>query len=323
MVRTARYLVTGGAGFIGSHIADALLREDADVRIFDDFSSGKERNLRRMAPCVEIARGDVRDGEALRRAMDGVAVVFHLAAVSSVRRSVDHPIETSAVNITGTERVLLAARDAGVRRVVYASSAAIYGDSPAPIQSEDALPAPMSPYAVHKLTGEHLCRAYAHLYGLETVALRFFNVFGPRQDPDSEYASVIPRFLAALTRGERPTIYGDGEQTRDFVAIENIVAANLLAATTPGISGAVMNIGSGAATSLLDALRILGELSGAEILPIFEPARVGDIRDSMASIQRARDLLGYEPRVTLREGLSRTLAAWSPRAGVEGATQLS
>ncbi|HEV2405391.1 MAG TPA: NAD-dependent epimerase/dehydratase family protein, partial [Ktedonobacterales bacterium] len=168
-----------------------------------------------------------------------------------------------------------------------------------------------------------LCRTYAHLYGLETVALRFFNVFGPRQDPESEYASVIPRFLTALTTGQRPTIYGDGKQTRDFVAIENVVAANLLAASTPGISGAVMNIGSGAATSLLEALRILGELLGAEILPVFEPARVGDIRDSMASIQRARELLGYEPRVTLREGLSRTLAAWGGRATREGATQLS
>lgn len=309
---TARYLVTGGAGFIGSHIADALLRDGAHVRILDDFSSGKEENIDQIRSRVEIVRADVRDDAALRRAMADVEVVFHLAAVASVRRSIDHPIETSAVNITGTEQVLLAARDSGVRRVVFASSAAIYGDAPLAVQQEDAPPQPLSPYAVHKLTGEHFCRVYAHLYGLETVALRFFNAFGPRQDPESEYASVIPRFVSALIRGDRPIVYGDGEQTRDFVYVDNIVAANLLAARTPGVSGASMNVGSGVASSLLDVLRILGELLGKDIQPRREPARIGDIRNSMASIQRARELLGYEPHVTLREGLARMLASWPP-----------
>ena len=308
-----RYLVTGGAGFIGSHVAEALVAEGGHVRIFDDFSSGKKRNLQRIRKDVEIVQADVRDAEAVRRAMVGVEVVFHFAAIASVRHSVAHPIETSAVNLTGTEQTLLAARDGGARRVVLASSAAIYGDAPGSIQHEDALPRPMSPYAVHKLAGEYLCRVYSELYGLETVALRYFNVFGARQDPASEYASVIPRFLTALLAGRQPTIYGDGRQTRDFVHIDNIVAANLLAAHARGLSGTYMNIGSGVASSLLDVLAILAELLGRDIQPIFAPAQAGDIRHSQASIQRARDLLCYEPRVSLREGLSRTLAAWTAR----------
>ena len=308
---SARVLVTGGAGFIGSRLTEALLREGGQVGILDDFSSGKEENLRHLREDVEVIRADVRDGDAVRRAMEGVEVVFHLAAVASVRRSIDDPIETSAVNITGTEQVLLAARDAGARRVVFASSAAVYGDAPSTVQREDALPCPVSPYAIHKLTGEHLCHAYGRLYGFETVALRFFNVFGPRQDPHSDYASVMPRFLVALTSGERPTVYGDGTQTRDFVHVDNIVAANVLAANTPGASGATMNIGSGVSTSLLDVLAILGEVLGKKIQPRFEPARPGDILHSRASIERARELLGYEPHVSLRDGLARTLVAWT------------
>jgi nucleoside-diphosphate-sugar epimerase len=306
---TAQYLVTGGAGFIGSHIAQALLKQGQSVRVFDNLSSGRESNLMALEGRAEVIRGDLRDLAAVRAAVAGVEVIFHEAAMASVPESVADPLKALDVNVTGTQHVLLAARDAGVRRVVFASSCAIYGDSPALPKEESMPPCPLSPYALHKLTGEHLCRLFTQLYGLEAVALRYFNVFGPRQDPASEYAAVIPRFLTALLEGHRPIVFGDGEQTRDFIFIENVVKANLLAAEAPDAVGQAINIGSGERISLNELLRTAGELLGVTVKADYREPRAGDVRDSLAAIQRAKSLIGYEPAITFREGLARTLAA--------------
>jgi nucleoside-diphosphate-sugar epimerase len=306
---TASYLVTGGAGFIGSHLAQRLLQQGQTVRVFDNLSTGRESNLAVLEGRAEVLRGDVRDLAAVRVAVAGVEVVFHEAAVASVPKSVADPLGSLEVNVTGTQHVLLAARDAGVRRVVYASSSAVYGDTPSLPSEEGQPPNPLSPYALHKLTGEYLCRLFTRLYGLETVALRYFNVFGPRQDPASEYAAVIPRFLTALAQGQRPTVFGDGEQTRDFVSIEDVVRANLLAAESARAVGEAINIGSGERVSLNQLLRIAGELLGVTVEAEYAEPRAGDIRDSLAAIERARNLLGYAPEIGLREGLARTLAA--------------
>lgn len=309
---TARYLVTGGAGFIGSHIAQTLLDQGQAVRVFDNLSTGREGNLAVLAGRAEVIDGDLRDLAAVRAAVEGVEVVFHEAAIASVPSSVADPLGSLEVNVTGTQHVLLAARDAGARRVVFASSSAIYGDTPCLPSEESQRPDPLSPYALHKLTGEYLCRLFTRLYGLETVALRYFNVFGPRQDPASEYAAVIPRFLTALAEGRRPTVFGDGEQTRDFIYIENVVRANLLAAEAPNAVGEVINIGSGERMSLKEFLGIAGELLGVTVQAEYGEPRAGDVRDSCASIERARSLLGYAPAVSFREGLARTLAALRP-----------
>lgn len=306
---TARYLVTGGAGFIGSHIAQTLLNQGQSVRVFDNLSTGRESNLAALEGRAEVMRGDVRDLAAVRAAVAGVEVVFHEAAVASVPKSVADPLGSLEVNVTGTQHVLLAARDAGVRRVVFASSSAVYGNTPCLPSEESQPPDPLSPYALHKLTGEYLCRLATQLYALETVALRYFNVFGPRQDPNSEYAAVIPRFLTALAEGQRPTVFGDGEQTRDFIFIENVVRANLLAAESPAAVGKVINIGSGERVSLNDLLGMARTLLGVSIEAEYCEARAGDVRDSLAAIERARTLLGYEPAIGFREGLARTLAA--------------
>jgi nucleoside-diphosphate-sugar epimerase len=303
------YLITGGAGFIGSHIAAALVARGESVRIFDNLATGREANLASLTGRVEMVRGDLRDLNAVRDAVTGVDVVFHEGALASVPRSIADPIATLESNVNGTQHVLLAARAAGVRRVVYASSSSIYGDTPVLPKHEGMPTNPLSPYAIQKLAGEQLCLANYRLFGLETVALRYFNVFGPRQDPKSEYAAVIPRFLLALLAGRRPVVFGDGEQTRDFTYVENVVRANLLAADAPEAPGHAMNIGYGARVSLNETLRLAGELLGVTVEAEHQAPRPGDVRDSLADIGLARRLLGYTPTVDFRDGLARTLDA--------------
>jgi len=307
MSRRRRALVTGGAGFIGSHLADRLLADGWEVRVLDDFSSGREDNLAEAGRRVEILKGDVRDADLLATALAGVEVAFHQAAVPSVPRSIAEPLRTHDVNVNGTLNLLEQARNAGVRRVVYAASSSAYGNTPTLPKIETMPATPMSPYALQKYVGEVYCRLYAELYGLETVALRYFNIFGPRQNPDSEYAAVIPRFLRACLLGERPRIYGDGEQTRDFTFVADAVSANVLAADAPRASRRVMNVGGGGRTSLNALLAAIREVTNSTLEAIHEPGRAGDVRDSLASLDRARDLIGYAPQVDLREGLRRTL----------------
>jgi UDP-glucose 4-epimerase len=300
-------LVTGGAGFIGSHLVDALVAAGWRTRVLDDFSSGREENLQSAGAAIEVVRGSLCDPEVLERSLPGVEVVFHQGAVPSVPRSVAEPLRTHEVNASGTLRVLEAARHAGVRRVVYAASSSAYGDTPV-LPKVETLPAnPRSPYALQKWAGESYCRLYSELYGLETVALRYFNVFGPRQNPESQYAAVVPRFVVACLRGEAPVVYGDGEQTRDFTFVEDAVRANLLAAQAPGAVGQVVNVAGGRRVSLNELLREIGALCGVSVRARHEPARPGDVRDSLADLAKARSLLGYEPRVSLREGLLRTI----------------
>lgn len=309
---TIRYLVTGGAGFIGSHIAETLLKQGESVRVFDNLATGRSSNLEALqglAGRFEFVQGDLRDSNAVRAAVEGVEVVFHQGALASVPRSIAEPVISLETNIIGTQNVLLAARDAGVRRVVYASSSSVYGDTPVLPKHEEMPTAPMSPYAVQKLTGELLCGVFTRIYGLETVALRYFNVFGPRQDPTSEYAAVIPRFLTALLEKRRPIVFGDGEQTRDFTYIENVVQANLLATTSSAAVGAAMNIGCGERISLNAVLQTAGELLGTHVHAEYRDPRPGDVRDSLADISRARRLLDYRPKVTFREGLAGTLSS--------------
>jgi UDP-glucose 4-epimerase len=300
-------LVTGGAGFIGGHLVEGLLRDGWRVRVLDDFSSGREQNLAAVAGEIDLLRGDLCDPETVVRAVDGAEVVFHQGAVPSVPRSVAEPVRTNAVNLGGTLNVLEAARHGGVRRVVFAASSSAYGDTPE-LPKVETMPAnPLSPYALQKYAGEIYCRQYAEFYGLETVALRYFNVYGPRQDPMSEYAAVIPKFATACLKGEGPTIYGDGEQTRDFTMVADAVRANLLAADAPGASGAVCNVAAGERTSLNQLFELLCEILGADVTPRYDPPREGDVRDSLACLKRAREVIGYEPSVDLREGLRRTV----------------
>lgn len=306
---TSKYLVTGGAGFIGSHIAETLLDRGESVRIFDNLSTGRQANLSALQGRAEFLHGDIRDFDAVKTAMTGVEVVFHQAAMASVPRSIALPVESLETNINGTQHVLLAARDAGVRRIVYASSSSVYGNTPTLPKHEQMQTRPMSPYAVQKLTGELLCEVVTRIYGLETVALRYFNVFGPRQDPASEYAAVIPRFLTALLKGQRPIVFGDGEQTRDFTYVTNVVQANLLAASSPDAVSRVMNIGCGERISLNKLLHLAGELLGTTVRADYREPRPGDVRDSLADISLAHLLLGYQPAVGFREGLARTLDA--------------
>lgn len=306
---TARYLVTGGAGFIGSHIAEALLDQGESVRVFDNLATGRQTNLAALKGRAQFIHGDLRDFDSVKAAVKGVEVVFHQGALASVPRSIADPIASLETNINGTQNVLIAARNAGVRRVVYASSSSVYGNTPVLPKHEDMPTNPLSPYAVQKLTGELLCRVFTQIYGLETVSLRYFNVFGQRQDPASEYAAVIPRFLTALIEKRQPIVFGDGEQTRDFTYIANVVQANLLAATAPEAVGHAMNIGCGERISLNTVLRIAGELLMVTIDAEYRDPRPGDVRDSLADISLAERLLGYKPMVGFREGLALTLDA--------------
>jgi UDP-glucose 4-epimerase len=301
------HLVTGGAGFIGSHIATALVERGDRVRVLDDLSTGFRHNLAHLADNVELIEGDVADLATVAAAVEGVECVFHQAALGSVPRSVERPLDTHAACVTGTVNLLDAARRAGVRRVVYAASSSAYGNQPFSTKRESDLPSPLSPYAAAKLAGEFYCRAFANTYGIETVAIRYFNVFGPRQNPASEYSAVIPKFIAALLSGQQPIIYGDGGQTRDFTFVENVVHANLLAAKAEGVSGMTFNVAAGRSVSLLEMLAALNDFLGTEVEPRFEPPRVGDVRDSLADISLAERLLGYQTRVDFHEGLRRSL----------------
>jgi len=301
-----RFLVTGGAGFIGSSLTRAIVERGDEVRVLDTFLTGREENLADL-PDVEVVNADIRDADALRVAMKGVERVLHQAAVPSVARSLKDPITSNEANIGGTLNVLIAARDAGVQRVVFASSSSVYGDTPTLPKVETMLPGPLSPYAVTKLTGEHYLKVFHHLYGLETVALRYFNVFGPRQDPTSDYAAVIPLFISLMARGKAPHIHGDGTQSRDFTYIDNVVQANLRAASAPGVGGEVFNVACGQRYTLLDLVNSLNTILGTSIQPTFGPPRAGDVKHSLADIEKARRLLGYEPSTTFEEGLERTV----------------
>ncbi|MFQ5415892.1 MAG: SDR family oxidoreductase [Myxococcota bacterium] len=303
-------LVTGGAGFIGGHLVERLLAENWSVRVLDDFSSGREANLAGCLDRATLLRGDVRDQDVVSRAVEGVDVAFHLAAIPGVQQSVAEPLRTHRVNVEGTLTVLEAARLGGVRRVVYAASAAVYDDSPALPKTESMEPGPVSPYGVQKLTGERYCGLYHDLHGLETVSLRYFNIFGPRQDPRSEYAAVIPRFVSAAIAGEPAVIYGDGEQTRDFTFVSDAVAANLLAADAEGAAGQVMNIAGGHQTSLNRLWEMICDLVGIALDARHDPPRTGDVRDSLACVARAADVMGYESSVELREGLRQTIGSF-------------
>lgn len=305
-------LVTGGGGFIGSHIVMRLLDGGHEVRVIDDFSTGRKENLAGAAGRIDLREGDLRDPDAVRGAVEGVDWVFHEAALPSVARSVEDPLSTNAVNVQGTLQLLLAARDAGVRRVVYAASSSAYGDTPTLPKIETMPPSPLSPYALQKYAGEQYCVMFSRLYGLETVALRYFNVFGPRQDPAGFYSAVIPRFIVQLARGEKPTIFGDGEQSRDFTYIDNVVDANLLAAERSEAVGEVINVACGERITLNRLLAELRDILGVDIPAEHGPPRAGDVRHSLADISKAHRLLGYEPGIALREGLERTAAFFHP-----------
>ena len=304
----ARYLVTGVAGFVGRSIAAALLARAETVRGIDSFITGKRENLVGLE-AMEFQEGDLADPAACARACEGVEIIFHEAALASVPRSVADPAATNVNCIDATLNLLVAARAAGVRRVIYAGSSSAYGDTPTLPKCEDMLPDPISPYAVAKLAGEQYMRAFTRVYGLETVTLRYFNVFGPYQDPSSHYSGVLAIFCRRMLAGEQPTIYGDGEQSRDFTYIDNVVHANLLAARAPAemVSGRMMNTATGTRITLNETFAILKELTGFRDSPLYGPPRAGDIRDSLADIRLARELLGYEPQVDFREGLRRTV----------------
>ena len=301
-----RYLVTGGAGFIGSNIVDELLHRGEQVVVLDDLSSGKEENLAAVRDKIELHIGSITDLAALQSACVGADYVIHLAARTSVPRSVANPIETNHVNIDGTLNVLVAARDAKVRRVVFAASSSAYGETPELPKQESMPSAPISPYGVTKLAGELYAQVFGRAYGLENTSLRYFNVFGPRQDPTSQYSGVLSRFMLAVIRGESPVIYGDGEQSRDFTYIANVVDATLRACEAPGSSGMVINGGTGARITLNEVLKLLEKITGKKINAKYEPHRTGDIKDSQADISRARDLLGYRPIVDFDQGLKLT-----------------
>jgi len=312
----ALYLVTGGAGFIGSHAVEALIKAGNQIRVLDNFHTGKRRNLLGVENKIELIEGDIRDVSLSRQVMEKVEYVIHLAALHEVPRSVEQPVETHEVNVTGILNLLLAARDAGVKRFVYASSSAVYGDSPILPRSEDRAPLPTSsPYAVSKLAGEYYCQLFSHLYGLETVSLRFFNIFGPRQDSASNYAGVIPKFVTALLSSTPPTIYGDGKQSRDFTYVIDCVAAALRACRAPNLSGEIFNIGTGQQTTVNQLCSLLQEILHRKIPPRFGPPQPGDIKYDYADIKKAKRLLSYQPMWDIQQGLRET-ATWYGRKEV-------
>jgi nucleoside-diphosphate-sugar epimerase len=312
-VSGARALVTGGGGFIGSHLVDRLLREGYSVRVLDNFATGHRTNLLGVMDDIELVEGDIQSYERVHNAVKGCDFVFHLAALPSVPRSVQDPLTSNASNVTGTLNVLLNARDQDVRRVVFSSSSSVYGANPKLPKQEEMATVPIAPYAVSKLAAENYCRSFFHVYGLETVALRYFNVFGPRQDPLSQYAAVIPRFITAVIEGGQPVINGDGEQSRDFTYIDNAVEANVLAAVASDVGGETFNTACGERISLNALIAELATITGDEITPIHVDSRPGDVRHSLADISRARESLGYDPRVDLRTGLRRTFDYFAER----------
>ncbi len=301
----AKYLVTGGAGFIGSNLVEEILKRGDNVRVLDNFLTGRKQNLAPFLNDVELIEGDMTHYHVALKAIEGVDFVLHQAALPSVPRSIADPITSNHVNVNGTINILYAAMEKKVSRVVYASSSSVYGDSPVSPKVETLTPAPKSPYAVSKLTGEYYCRVFSRVYGLETVSLRYFNVFGPRQDPGSPYSAVIPKFLRAMLRGERPTIYGDGSQSRDFTFVANNVSANLLACTAPNVAGDVFNIACGTNFTLLELVAALNRILGTNIEPILGNERAGDIKHSLADVNAAREKLGYTPQISFEEGLKK------------------
>jgi nucleoside-diphosphate-sugar epimerase len=301
------YLVTGGAGFIGSHIVEELIKRGMQVRVIDNLSTGRRENLQHLMDEIEFVEGDIRNVTVVNRVMKGVHVVLHQAAIASVPQSIQDPKETTETNLNGTLHLLMAARDVGVRRVVYASSCAVYGDVPILPKVEDALPAPLSPYAAAKLAGEYYCRVFYQVYGLETVCLRYFNVFGPRQDPHSLYAAVIPKFITLAFAKKPLIVYGDGEQSRDFSFIENAVQANLLACEADEAVGETFNIGSGKKTSINQLVEELRKIFKADLSIAYNEPSPGDVKHSVANIEKAKRLLGYESTVSFRDGLRRTV----------------
>jgi UDP-glucose 4-epimerase len=304
-----RILVTGGAGFIGSHLAEKLVGLGHEVIVLDDLSTGREENIVHLRDSITFIKGSITDRALLSRVMEGVQVVFHQAALGSVPRSVEDPVTTHEVNITGTFNVLLAARDAGVKRVVYAASSSAYGDTPTLPKVETMLPNPLSPYAVSKLVGEYYCQVFTRVYGLETVSLRYFNVFGPRQNPHSQYAAVIPKFITAALKDEPLSVFGDGEQSRDFTYIDNVVQANLLAMASPHAVGKVYNVACGGRYTLNELIRQLEAIFGRQLEVQYLPPRAGDVKHSEASITEAQRDLGYRVLVSFEEGLKKT-AEW-------------
>ncbi len=314
-------LVTGGAGFIGGHLAEALVRRGHRVRVLDNLSSGRRINLREVAGDVELVRGDCADSAVARRAVKGIAVVYHQAAVPSVTRSVEDPERSHRANATATLNLLVAARDAGVRRVIYAGSSSVYGDAGAGPKRESQAPRPLSPYAVAKLMGEHYLRVFAELYGLETLTLRYFNVFGPRQDASSAYSGVISLFITALLVGRTPLIYGDGLQSRDFTYVDNVVDGNLRALDAAGLRGQAVNLATGRRVTLRQLLRAVARELGLRVEAEHHAPRAGDVRHSLADVSQARKLLGYRPLVDFEEGLSRTIAWYREQGAVQRSTQ--
>jgi len=303
----AKYLVTGGAGFIGSNIVDELVRRREEVKVLDDFSSGKKENLEGVLGAIELIEGDIRDLALLKKALKGCDYVIHQAALRSVPKSMKDPALYDEVNVMGTLNVLSAAAENKVKRVVFASSSSVYGDSEKLPQSEDQVPQPISPYAATKLSGEHYCRVFAKSYGLETVALRYFNVFGPRQSLESEYAVVIPKFITCIIKNEQPPVHGDGKQSRDFTYVDNVVDANLAAVTRDGVSGEVFNVACGKGYDLLDLVRVINEILGKDIKPKFEDSRPGDVKHTLSDITKMKSMLKLDPKIDFVLGLRKTV----------------
>ncbi len=310
----ANYLVTGGAGFIGSNIVGTLLERGERVRMIDDFSTGKRENIAPYLRRIDFLEESLTDFDICLRAVDDIDYILHQAAIPSVPRSVDDPIRSNDANVTGTVNLLTAAKEKKIKRLIFAASSSAYGDVDVSPKVESLRPQPKSPYGVSKLTGEYYCRAFYECYGLEAVSLRYFNVFGPNQDPTSQYSAVIPKFITAILKDEPPTIYGDGTQSRDFTYVENIIVGNLLACTAPKAPGEMVNLACGESINLLELVRIINEILGKDIEPVFGPPRPGDVKHSLADITKAKELLGYEPVVNFTEGLERTIRWYQENA---------
>jgi nucleoside-diphosphate-sugar epimerase len=310
----ATYLVTGGAGFIGSHIAETLVERGDAVRVLDNLSTGKRENLAGFIGRLDFIEGDIRDLDTCRRAVQDVDHVLHQAALPSVPRSVEDPLSTNAINITGSLNLLLAARDAGAKTFVLASSSSVYGDDPSMPKQEGREGRPLSPYAISKLVGEKYCEVFHELFGMKTVVLRYFNVFGPRQDPTSQYAAVVPLFITKVLKGERPVIYGDGEQSRDFTYIENVVEANILASKSDKVGGEILNIACGERLTVNGLLAAVNEVIGSDVKPLYADPRPGDIKHSAADVRKARRVMGFEPRISFMDGLKETVSWYRKRS---------